>query len=488
MHSARTEDGREWLAGIRQIVATLDKMPVETTRAAHTVWWDEFWSRSYIRIGGSDEAEAVSRGYVHQRFLTACSGRGRHPIKFNGSIFTVDAREPDEEYNADYRRWGGPYWFQNTRLMYWPMLASGDPDMMLPLFDMYRDALPLAIERTHEYFGHGGAFFPETMYFWGSYANDNYGWDRDGKHISHVDNTYIRRYWSGNLELIALMLDYYAWSLDNGFLFETLLPIAEEVLRFFAEHYPPGSNGIIRFDPAQSLETWHDAADPLPEIAGIQYVIGRLLGEVPGQFVGARRAADWNQLLHSLPKLPTMATDDGDILAPAYELFSEVSNSENPELYAVFPFRLLSVAKPELELALRTYRSRRHPGNNGWRQDVIQAACLGLAEDARQMVVERYAASHEGSRFEAFHGPNFDWVPDQTHASVANMALQAMLLQPDGDEILLFPAWPADWDVEFRLHAPGNTVVEGCYKSGRVDRLEVLPESRLRSVVGLVPQ
>ena len=38
----------------------------------------------------SDPAFLVSRGYTLQRFIGACAGRGAFPIKFNGSIFTVD--------------------------------------------------------------------------------------------------------------------------------------------------------------------------------------------------------------------------------------------------------------------------------------------------------------------------------------------------------------------------------------------------------------
>ena len=38
--------------------------------------------------------------------------------------------------------WGGQYWFQNTRAMYWPRLMAGDFDMMQPLFRMYADILP----------------------------------------------------------------------------------------------------------------------------------------------------------------------------------------------------------------------------------------------------------------------------------------------------------------------------------------------------------
>jgi len=48
----------------------------------------------------------ISQGYALQRFINACGGRGAFPIKFNGSIFTVDAREPNENFDAEYGRLG----------------------------------------------------------------------------------------------------------------------------------------------------------------------------------------------------------------------------------------------------------------------------------------------------------------------------------------------------------------------------------------------
>lgn len=188
--TAQCPSPESWLAGLEKQVAQVSG-PVEEARAAHQRWWAVFWERSWIHAGGSEEAETVSRGYALQRFVTACGGRGAYPVKFNGSIFTVDARETEEHYDADYRRWGGPYWFQNTRLIYWPLLASGDFEFMQPLFRLFAEGLPFARARTRRYFGREGAFFPETMYFWGAYATDNYGWNREGKHPSQVDNTYI---------------------------------------------------------------------------------------------------------------------------------------------------------------------------------------------------------------------------------------------------------------------------------------------------------
>ena len=63
------------------------------------------------------------------------------------------------------------------------------------------------------------------------------------------------------------------------------------------------------------------------------------------------------------------------------------------------------------------------------------------------------------------------------------IALQRMLMQCEGKKLLLFPAWPKDWDVDFKLHAPQNTTVECVYRGGKVEKLVVMPEGRAKDVV-----
>jgi hypothetical protein len=473
-HDARLEPGK-WV----HIAATYDAATGE--------------QRLYI--GGKAVASAslagdldeVNQGYLLQRFISACAGRGAYPIKFNGSIFTVDAAEGDQQYDADYRRWGGPYWFQNTRLPYWPMLASGDLDTMRPLFRMYLDALPLSLARTEAYFGHGGAFFPETMWFWGTYATENYGWDRAGKPISQCDNTYIRWYWCGGLELSAMMLDYYAFTGDQAFARETLLPIAAAVADFYDKHYPRDDQGKLLMKPAQSLETWQNVVNPTPDIAGLRFVLSGLLA-LPEAVTGPQRRAQWRRLLGEVPPLPMGQAEGAEVIAPAAEVLQDRSNVENPELYSVYPFRVFGVGKADLDLARETFVRRHFRGNFGWQQDDTQAALLGLAGDAARMVASRFAMHNPGQRFPAFWGPNFDWVPDQDHGTNGLMALQTMLLQWDGRKLLLFPAWPKGWDVEFRLHAPMGTTVEGVYRGGKVEKLTVTPAARKKDLVVLAPQ
>jgi len=487
LFTKQTDTIAEWVKQLDQNITRSEAMDEGKIRAAHYAWWNEFWNRSWVRVSGAEDAEVVTCGYILQRFINACAGRGEFPIKFNGSLFTIDAREEGEQFDADYRRWGGLYWFQNTRLTYWPMLASGDFDMMQPFFRMYFNALPLAKERTQVYFGHEGAFFPETMCFWGAYPNSDYGWNRKGKHISHVANTYIRWYWQGALELTAMMLDYFAYTQDEVFLKSTLLSLVDAVIEFYDKHYQRDDKGKIRFAPAASLETWNEAVNPLPEIAGLQFVLSNLLS-LPNEHVSKEQRTTWKRLRSELPPIPTKPVEGETILSPAEELIGPIKNAENPELYAIFPYRIYGVGKPDLKMAQFTFAKRRIKRNCSWYQDDTQMAFLGLAKEARKYVAGRLRKKHDGSRFPAFWGPNHDWIPDQDHGSNALMALQTMLLQAEGKDIILFPAWPKEWDVEFKLHAPMNTTVECVYLSGKITQLKVSPERRAKDIVKMEPQ
>ena len=480
-----------WLAGADRGIGRIRSLQLSGRFASHRKWWQEFWQRSTIVVSSPDSAphhaaETVTRGYMLQRYMNACGGRGVFPIKFNGSLFTVDTYDrldTAKRFDADYRRWGGPYWFQNTRLTYWPMLPAGDADCMTPLFRMYSGALPLRTRATRHYYGHGGAFFPETMNFWGTYTDVNYGVDRAGKPAGLTDNRYIRYYWTAGLELSLMMLDFADFTGDEAFIRETLVPLASEVLIFFDLHWPRDATGRIRFEPAQALETYHRAVNPMPDVAGIRVVAERVIA-LPHTFTTPVQRAQWQRLIASLPPLPTRVVDGDTLLAPGAE-YAELANIENPELYAVFPFRLFGIGKPDLEKARRTYQQRVHTMNGGWQQHAIQAASLGLEKEAGRLVAENFGISDSLCRFPAFWGPNYDWTPDQDHGSVAMIALQHMLIQYEGEKILLLPAWPSEWDVDFRLHAPYRTTIDCSVRGGKVVKLLVTPEGRRKDVVML---
>ena len=250
--TAQTKTPEDWIAELAKLTAAADAVDWDTARKAHDAWWTAFWDRSWINVTGNKEALATAQGYAIQRFMIACCGRGNLPIKFNGALFTVDETHAGAKVNADFRAWGSNYWFQNTRHLYWPSVMSGDWDVLAPWYKMYVDALPLATGKTRLYFHHAGACFQETMFFWGTANNGDFGWDNPGTEVS---NGYVRWYWSGGLELTAMMLDQYDITQDHHFASETLLPLAGAITTFYDQHWPRNAHGKIRFEPAQSLET-----------------------------------------------------------------------------------------------------------------------------------------------------------------------------------------------------------------------------------------
>jgi hypothetical protein len=362
------------------------------------------------------------------------------------------------------------------------MCTSGDFDLLEPLYRMYTgDVLEMAKYRTQRYFGHAGAYLNECVYFWGAAFNESYGWTpREKRTVVENESRWHRWEWQGGIELLHMMLDHYEYTLDEALLRSRLLPFAHEILTFYDVHYPVDENGKIIMEPAQALETWWDCRNPMPEISGILAVTERLLA-LAGDKVGADEKALWERLQSEMPGLPTQEVEGKRMLAPA-EKFATKSNIENPELYAVFPYRRVALGRPGVELAVEALNRRLDRGNFGWRQEDIFMAYLGLTEEARQYVVGRGKAKHEVSRFPAFWGPNFDWVPDQDHGGVLLKAVQAMLMQTDGRKIFLLPAWPKDWDADFKLYAPYNTVVSGRVEKGRLTRLSIDPPSRKKDI------
>ena len=64
-----------------------------------------------------------------------------------------------------------------------------------------------------------------------------------------------------------------------------------------------------------------------------------------------------------------------------------------------------------------------------------------------------------------------------------DIAVQEMLMQEVGDTLYLFPAWPKEWDVRFRLRASRGTVVEAELRQGKVINVRVTPTRKSEDIV-----
>lgn len=515
----QTPEAANWVSTIEKQSA----IPIDTKQdwQQHTKWWSDFWNRSWIfindtKLNPEEQGKLSSEGYVSERtdndaaalvtqsynvfrYLMACQSRGKNQTKFNGGLFTqplrctkaniwkkVVSREKDSFLisHEDDRDWGRRYTFQNQRLLYWPMLNSGDFEIMQPFFNYYRNLLPVRKAITKAWFGHEGAYYRENIEPTG--AERDCG--RDGKPLkvgpgeNKGQGYYHSFYFTSGLEIVAMMLDYVNFTGDSDFENTVLLPFAREVLLFFDKHYQRDANGKIRIDPAMVLETFWIAENPAPDIAGLQFCLDELLKMDIGTKADKK---EWQRFRNEIPPVFLHKVKRKMAIAPA-EKYKMKKNSENGELYPVFPFRLFGLAQGTEDIVENTMKVRTNKNSFGykcWTQDQIHWAYAGNAKEAQAGLIHRFRHASTQCRFPVYGSQSPDSCPDFDHFGAGSIALQRMLLQYANDKILLFPAWPKDWDVHFKLHAPKNTVIEAAMKNGKVEILHVTPASREKDIV-----
>jgi len=465
-----TED--EYINALTKLATGLDKKRETSTLAAHKKWWKEYWDRSYVYFNSAiqsvnDTLQLLNRGYILQRYVNAIGARGKLPVKFNGSTLVLDTYRHQigrvSGKSADARQWGGAYWWQNTRLIYYPMLASGDFDQLQTFIRFYtEDLLPAMKKMTKKFYKIDGVRFIETSHFWGAWRGGDITWNRTNLQPGISNNPYIKDLIITGLEMGHFLLDYYTYTADEKMLHEKTLPFIKDVLTFYDRFYHRDLSGKLLIAPAQSLETYIDGVNPTPDIAGLMVVIPRVIELAKDTAL----VSLCKKMQEEIPPLPTKIKDGKKLIAPVHA-YKRIINVEYPELYPVFPFRMYGVGKPDLELAVNTFKDKTRP-YHGWHQTGMQAALLGLTDSAVKAIKTNGLAFDKRFRFPGFWGPNYDYTPDQCHAGNYINTIQLMLLQIEGENIFLLPAWPKEWNVKFRLHTPGNGQVEAEWKDGKM--------------------
>lgn len=453
-------------------------------------WWKEFWARSYIYInldkGPEDHGFQIGRNYQLFRYMLACNAYGEYPTKFNGGLFTYDAMYTAVNNNVvagtpDYRAWGGgSHTAQNQRLVYWPMLKSGDFDMMKPQFDFYKRGLKSAEKRVEKYWGHKGCCFTEHTETFGLPAASTWGFDHEPRlrpdtlEQGVLSNAWVQYHYTNQLEFSFMMLRYANYT---GLSIAEYLPFIESAITFFFEHYKYRENLRNGRDydehkklviyPSTACETFKNVKNPTDVSAALIACINQLL-TLPDAELSQNKKVYWQDQLQYIPDLTYGVEQDNRVLLPA-ESFSTNINRDIPELYPVYPYGLLGLGKPNLDIALNTWKSAFLDNRRGyvsWHQDGIFCARLGLAEEAMEVTFKKLGDSPR--RFPAFWGPGHDYVPDHNWGGSGMIGLQEMLFQEDlNSEIMLLPAWPSDYDVKFKLHATSNRVVELEFNNGK---------------------
>jgi hypothetical protein len=488
---------------------SLDAKAIEASRADERIRWADFWHRSHLFInvdaGEDDPGFRIARNYQLFRYMLACNRDGEFPLLFNGGIFTVDnhagritGNNNDElpidakgTSTPDFRRWLYCHFMsQNQRWLGWPTLAGGDVDLLAPSIAFYRDRAKLAAARARLH-GAEGVVYPEPMDVWGLCCVHP---RPDGlcgaEHLTYHFSMMLEHAWMALQAHDALGIsidDDLDWIIGTVLFYDS----------FYRKHERSrngnelDANGKLVLYPANALEYAVGATDPIEVVAGLTRVVEALLRQP--RLSDALRVR-LQSIATTIPPLPIGERDGKRSLLPAKSFEKGYNRWEPVEHYAAWPYRLVGVTQPgTVQLARDTWdtipaeRAALCKQDYSWMANLVNMAACGWTDAARDRAIWKMAnTAAPQARFPAFFGPGHDWLPDHNWGGAGMTGVQEMLLAPEPGprgKLYLLPAWPREWDVDFKLHAPGGTIVEASVCEGRLSSLAVTPAGRREDVV-----
>ena len=498
-------DPAKWTAEAGEL---LDAGKRAAARTDELKRWNEFWSRSHIAVnsgrGDTDSGWLIGRNYQLFRYMLACNRDGELPLLFNGGIFTIDNNGrikgnnndelptfEGEPVTPDFRRWMGCHFMsQNQRWLGWPNVATGDADLLSPTTRFYRDRAKVAAQRAKN-LGAEGVVYTEPLDVWGLCPVAPRA---DGL----CGATHLTYHFSMGLENAWMNLQANA---NTGYPIDRDLEWMIGTVYFYDSFYRSetkkrsgrelGEDGRLLIYPGNGLEYAGDATDPVDGVCGLLALTRGLL-RYPALPAADRQRLE--RILATLPEIPVARRRGRLSVLPARAYNSPYNRWEPIEMYAAWPYRLIGITRPEsLQLARDSWetvpeeRAKLCKQDYSWMANVVNMAVLAWPEKARERAIYKMANNTAPqARFPAFFGPGHDWLPDHNWGGAGMTGIQEMLLAPEpgsDGKLHLFAGWPAEWDVSFKLHAPGRTVIECVYRDGKVRKLAVTPESRAKDVV-----
>ena len=281
--------------------------------------------------------------------LSSARSAPRGPGALPHQVQRLDLHRPEPRASRgtlDYWRWGPGYWWQNTRLPYMSMCTSGDFELMARCSGCMA-ASPGARQGADDATRARGRLSRRVHNFWGPAFNETYGWTPREKRDVKVKRAAGINGNSGRAGARRMMLDYYEHTGDEALLKEHAHPLHPRDPTSSRLALPRRRAREDRDVSGAGLETWWEARTRCPRWPGP----GRdgRLRHWPGRPALAERKALWRAPC-KMPALPTRSRAESACCRGRTD--ANRQNIENPELYAVFPFRRLAIGRPDIELAI----------------------------------------------------------------------------------------------------------------------------------------
>ena len=370
--------------------------------------------------------------------MIAAGAYGNYPFHFINGV---------ERATADNTKWSNGYWYWNQRDVYNSFLASNHPDMLNVFNNLYSRNFNALKAFTMSRFGIDGLWVPETM-----------GWDGN----ANGNSQYTNDIFSTGTEAARNMYAQFTYTGDMTYLMNTAYPFMREIAKFYVKKFTKDAgSGKYVMTSSNSHETYWGVRNAITDLAAVRSMFPAVISASQTLGLDADLRAQWQDLLSNLVAYPT----DGKNYLPYEGTGAASHNGENVAAEIIWPYDVTGIDSPDYAMAVSTWRARPNPYGNVWANDAIQAARLGLGDDANmgmKTMLQRYQNYPNGMT----NNTNGVFEYLGVHLSVMNESL----LQSYNDKLRVFPALPNDASLvtRFTLGARGGFLVTSEREGGDV--------------------
>ncbi len=379
-------------------------------------WWHAFWAKSFVQYSGAaGTGDYLENVYYLSTYMIAAGGYGNYPFHFINGVFRA---------TEDRTKWSNGYWFWNQRDVYNSFLASNHVDLFATENRLYSRNLTALKAYTQTRYGIDGLWVPETM-----------GWDGNAR--GTVGSDFVNDIYSTGTEAAYNMYLQYRYTNDTAYLQNTAYPYMREAVKFYQSKlsYDAGT-GRYYMATSNAHETYWDVKNAITDLAAVRLLFPLTI-QVSNQLgLDAGLRAGWQNVLD---RIEPYKTSNGAWLPHDPPAPAQQRNGENVTAELIWPYDLTGIGASDYQTALNSWNTRPNPYSNVWANDAVQAARLGLGDQALQgmkLMLQRYQNYPNGMT------NNTNGVFEYLGVHLA--AMNETLLQSYNDKIRVFPAAPND--------------------------------------------
>ena len=532
MSSAATFSSESDVIGLSmENLEAAKKLGFDGLYQSNRLWWKYFWEKSYVQLDSKDGvANIIEKNYTYYVYVMASSSRGLFPPKFNGMLWSTggDVRKWGnlfwganqsclynalQQANRDelmapmfnmysamrnsceiaaQQQWGSKGIFIPETVAFDGMTALPD-SIASEMRDLYLLRKPWS-ERTQTFIDYTSTKMPfQSRWNW----KKDEGW-REGRWMTSDKGAgafgHVTHIFSRGAKIAYQYWLKYEYTQDKEWLVKEAYPMLKGVAEFY-RNFPhlkkeeDGKYHIRHINDNESILDGHNTVEEISAMMGI-FPVAIKASEILNVDSDLRQL--WKEVLNNLSPLPLSNLNSAtlpDTWIRSLPPFTRGEGNSLPDANTL-PVWFFDLCTLESDAATRktanaTFNAYFPKGIdattpiNVLSKLPIAGSQLGHTASTKHLILNQIETTEIDvmpNRMDLREGDQATSVQRLGRAADAlqNALCQSVPSRPGQETVIrIFPAWPTEWDAQFKLLCRGGFLVSASMQNGIIEAVDI---------------